>query len=245
MTENASVLPTDGPSQGDTPPAKKQQRTDDEAPAPLGPSASHSGDDPHTATTGLDTSVPCVSQGCPNGLLCEMGPIPRARWEQLVLDTSRDSHAFLLRARDTGLAPFFPRWYNLLQPQACKAWTNAHYRGKRLLRSTAWWVQSPCECAYVYSDTHQPVAVDPSFDSVMKEITGQVVKALGLQTCPPNSANLNYYPPGLWLCLCLAFGIMTACWLSLMVSRVHLLVQCFALTHLQFVHCTVYVVLTI
>jgi alkylated DNA repair dioxygenase AlkB len=91
-------------------------------------------------------------------------------------------------------------WWDALHPRQFLtregAWDRGHHNGVELLRSTAWWVAQPCTCEYVYVDTHQPPVRDPKLSAAVNEITQRVAAVCGVEASPPNSCNLNYYPPG-------------------------------------------------
>ena len=121
-----------------------------------------------------------------------------AGWEPLVRDGS--SEASLLRAAD---GPFqaaeLAGFWDALHPErfpSTGAWEAGHHQGVELLRRTAWWVAGPCICEYVYEDTRAPTVQDPAMASVIVRITARVTEACGVEANPPNSCNLNFYPPG-------------------------------------------------
>ena len=82
-----------------------------------------------------------------------------------------------------------------IQSKHCAAWTDAYYKGERLLRKTAWVSLPPdCTCEYGYSDTWQTQATDPNMLAVVQEMTSIVQRVTGCSSF--NSCNLNYYPQG-------------------------------------------------
>jgi len=113
----------------------------------------------------------------------------------------RNSFSYVLR-REAG---FFSDgelsdWFAALHPGAVGvgngAWTAATFQGQELLRKTAWYVWPPCQCAYDYADTHQEIISDPSMCAAIEKVTARVVEVCGVQRHPPNSVNMNFYPPG-------------------------------------------------
>ncbi|CAJ1436739.1 unnamed protein product [Effrenium voratum] len=137
-------------------------------------------------------------QGGP--LLCELGPATlRQKWVPFVQDWPRQSFALVL-PRESGALPEarLAEWFHRLHPQQLGqgGWSSAHHQGQELLRKTAWLVWPPCECAYDYSDTRQEAASNPEMRAILEEITKYVAAACGVEDNPPNSVNLNFYPPG-------------------------------------------------
>ncbi|CAD7960676.1 unnamed protein product [Amoebophrya sp. A25] len=94
------------------------------------------------------------------------------------------------------------RWFRELHPDALGvnttgAWTDAHYKGKLLLRKTAWHVLNPeCECEYGYSDTWQMRITNERMRDLLSEMSQRVFEVCGLDGDDLNSVNLNYYPRG-------------------------------------------------
>lgn len=95
------------------------------------------------------------------------------------------------------------KWFHALHPnqhtttdESSRAWTDAYYKGEKLLRQTAWCtLQEGCECDYGYSDTwQQRVLRSPKFHATVEEITEKIRSATGCIEI--NSCNLNYYPQG-------------------------------------------------
>lgn len=91
-------------------------------------------------------------------------------------------------------------WFQELHPQSLGvgngAWTDAFFKGQVLLRKTAWYVWPPCQCAYDYADTHQDIVSNPLMYNVIHKISQRIFEVCGVQDNPPNSVNLNFYPPG-------------------------------------------------
>jgi len=124
-----------------------------------------------------------------------------ALWEPIVEDPGRRSFAYVLRGRNSGLTEEeLGEWFEALHPGSvgtgASAWTDAAYRGQRLLRKTAWYVWPPCRCAYDYADTHQAILSEPRFRAAVERISARVAEVCGVASDPPNSVNLNFYPPG-------------------------------------------------
>jgi alkylated DNA repair dioxygenase AlkB len=94
-------------------------------------------------------------------------------------------------------------WFDALHPSRFEkddnhsflAWTDAYYKGEKLLRQTAWCtLQTGCRCDYGYSDTWQQRVTNTQLLSVVETITAKIKQLTG---CPSlNSCNLNYYPQG-------------------------------------------------
>ena len=93
------------------------------------------------------------------------------------------------------------KWWEALHPSryeetaSTAAWTDAYYKGKKLLRQTAWISLDPdCTCDYGYSDTWQSQATDENMVAVVQEMTAVIQEVTGCSSW--NSCNLNYYPQG-------------------------------------------------
>eukprot|EP00392_Amoebophrya_sp_AT5.2_P007276 g7290.t1 len=90
------------------------------------------------------------------------------------------------------------------------AWTDAYYKGRLLLRKTAWCVfEKDCVCEYGYSDTWQPQIRSEKMQRVLEKITRRVEEVcFGRGSAEVdhtsssssginfNAVNLNYYPRG-------------------------------------------------
>ena len=128
------------------------------------------------------------------------GRLPhRDGWEAVVQDGS--SVCNVRRAAAGALTSAeLSSWWAALHPLRFLGreggWDQGHHNGVELLRSTAWWVAQPCTCEYVYVDTRQPPVQDPELSAVISAISRRVAVACGVEASPPNSCNLNYYPPG-------------------------------------------------
>lgn len=124
-------------------------------------------------------------------------------------DLERDSYSFLLPFQKTlGKSNPLPlcstdelnRWFEALHPenptlQDGEAWTNAYYKGEKLLRKTAWvTLLEGCQCEYGYSDTWQVQATHTQFLRVVREMTERIAQTTGCTSI--NCCNLNYYPRG-------------------------------------------------
>ena len=138
-----------------------------------------------------------ASSAAPPGRRPAAGP---GGWETLLRDGS--SEAALLRSASHRLfsADELAGWWDDLHPQRFDgrpgAWEAGHHQGVELLRRTAWWVAPPCTCEYVYEDTRAPTVHDAALADVVAAVTARVAAACGVEANPPNSCNLNYYPPG-------------------------------------------------
>lgn len=155
----------------------------------------------------------------------KISPIPSARWNTFVDDPERQSRSFILPhslesgsgyvaaaqgepGDPDGGGPAFSNiqldaWFQSLHPSsyrndpADEAWTKSFYRGRPLLRETAWYVLGEaCRCEYGYSDTWQPIIRSRRMAAVLDEITREVTTAVGLRSGELNCVNLNYYPAG-------------------------------------------------
>jgi len=127
--------------------------------------------------------------------------VPETLWEPLVEDVGRRSFSYVLRQGCSGLAQEeLDGWFQALHPSNVgtgpAAWTDAAYQGQQLLRKTAWYVWPPCHCAYDYADTHQAILTEPRMRAAVEQISARVAEVCGVADNPPNSVNLNFYPPG-------------------------------------------------
>ena len=130
-------------------------------------------------------------------------------WTPFLVDETRSSFSYHL--------PFAPSpsswtsvdelddWFHALHPSRYEkddnddssflAWTDAYYKGEKLLRQTAWCTLQPgCLCDYGYSDTWQRRVTNTQLLSVVERITEKIKHVTGCQSL--NSCNLNYYPQG-------------------------------------------------
>jgi alkylated DNA repair dioxygenase AlkB len=139
----------------------------------------------------------------------------RSRWKPFIEDHDAQSYSYYLPQYDYGdeendnnnnnnknnkvfdktqLAQWFRELHPASLVEGGDAWTDAMYKGERLLRKTAWVVlEDECSCEYGYSDTWQPMAKSPALLQTLKEVTAAVTQVTG---CAFNSCNLNYYPQG-------------------------------------------------
>lgn len=122
-------------------------------------------------------------------------------WKPFVEDVPRRSFAYVVPRESGALAPEdLERWFQALHPHKAGvgpgAWSDAHFRGRKLLRKTAWYVWPPCGCKYDYADTHQEVLSEPEMSEALEDISRHVFRACGVEDDPPNSVNLNFYPAG-------------------------------------------------
>ncbi|KAL7552217.1 hypothetical protein ACHAWF_018120 [Thalassiosira exigua] len=150
-------------------------------------------------------------------LIPTLSPLDRRRWRPFVEDDGSSCYSYVLRHApdasdatvDAGASPpSFPtskldEWFARLHPSAFEdevpgsAWTDASYKGRRLLRKTAWHAfEERCACAYGYSDTWQPLLSSEKMASVLEEVASAVSRVAGLDDGELNSVNLNYYPRG-------------------------------------------------
>jgi len=122
-----------------------------------------------------------------------------SHWTSFVVDEARESASYLWKytAEESPLSKQeLDRWFDNLHPSKIpQAWTEAHYKGEKLLRKTAWTVlDRDCQCEYGYSDTWQPIATDSSLQMIVREMTKHIVEITGDTSL--NCCNLNYYPAG-------------------------------------------------
>ncbi|KAL9178934.1 hypothetical protein ACHAXT_011907 [Thalassiosira profunda] len=145
-----------------------------------------------------------------------LSPLGRHRWMPFVEDDALSCYSYLLPHRASAAAdnincneaPAFAAsqldaWFRALHPSAFanepsnSAWTDASYKGKLLLRKTAWHTFGDrCTCEYGYSDTWQPLIASARMKEILREITDAVSHVCGLDSNELNSVNLNYYPQG-------------------------------------------------
>lgn len=124
------------------------------------------------------------------------------QWESFIEDAERRSYSYVLRRECGTLASEdqLSAWFHALHPSSVGVgnggWTAAYHRGDKLLRKTAWYVWPPCTCTYVYADTHQPPVCDPQMEKTIDAISQRVFEVCGVVDNPPDSVNLNFYPPG-------------------------------------------------
>jgi alkylated DNA repair dioxygenase AlkB len=123
-------------------------------------------------------------------------------WQPFLVDEERSSFSYHLPFARTQWISVdeLDGWFDALHPSGFAkdinlSWTDAHYKGEKLLRQTAWCtLQSSCECDYGYSDTWQKKVTSVTFLSVVECITEKIRELTGCRSL--NSCNLNYYPQG-------------------------------------------------
>lgn len=135
------------------------------------------------------------------------------RWKLFVQNDELKSYSFYLPHNDNvessqcSSSAFsssqLDGWFRQLHPSSYNGeptghgWTEASYKGKTLLRQTAWCVfDDECTCEYGYSDTWQPLVQSKGMRAVLRSITDAVSNIVGLNHGNLNCVNLNYYPRG-------------------------------------------------
>ena len=134
--------------------------------------------------------------------LVTAGPSPP--WEPFVVDEGLESFSYHLpHSKANALSDDqLSIWFESLHPSAYRgepnghAWTDASYKGQKLLRKTAWHtLDDGCSCEYGYSDTWQEKIKSGRMKGVLAAVTETVARMLprGEEL---NCVNLNYYPSG-------------------------------------------------
>eukprot|EP00527_Entomoneis_sp_CCMP2396_P003475 CAMPEP_0198148396 /NCGR_PEP_ID=MMETSP1443-20131203/41178_1 /TAXON_ID=186043 /ORGANISM="Entomoneis sp., Strain CCMP2396" /LENGTH=224 /DNA_ID=CAMNT_0043813067 /DNA_START=179 /DNA_END=854 /DNA_ORIENTATION=- len=123
------------------------------------------------------------------------------QWQPVLQDRATESFSYYLPREALPFSDVrLEQWFQRLLEAPDDSWSDSFYKGKKLLRKTAWCVfDLDCACEYGYSDTWQPQT--QGFRSILQEITKEV-ESLVLGGTPGNSSlsfnccNLNYYPAG-------------------------------------------------
>ena len=138
----------------------------------------------------------------------QMSSIEQSQWVPFLVNEARQSYSYVLpwdkNNLDWTTQDQLDGWFDALHPSKHTmhnssstnlAWTEAYYKGNKLLRKTAWCTfQEGCECDYGYSDTWQTRVTSSEFQRTVEDITKVARQVTG---CPSlNSCNLNYYPQG-------------------------------------------------
>jgi hypothetical protein len=159
----------------------------------------------------LDLVRPAAMQGpAEHHAPAAAGRLPHGQRQQqrwgTIFDAGRSSASLLRRGDSPLTGAELARWWCELRTSLSVdpdpsngggGWERGHHDGRELLRRTAWWVAAPCTCVYEYVDTRQaPLDATSALASTISAITSRVAGACGLTSTPPNSCNLNYYPPG-------------------------------------------------
>ena len=132
---------------------------------------------------------------------------PGPPWEPFIVDRELGCFSYHLpHSRANTLSDdLLSSWFDSLHPSVYQdepnghAWTDASYKGRKLLRKTAWHtLDDGCSCAYGYSDTWQEQITSGQMKDVLAAVTETVARALprgeGIEEL--NCVNLNYYPSG-------------------------------------------------